>query len=74
MSCLLLQDKDRLLVVSLRDLPLCPLFPRYRLTFNNFAIVESVIWLAAYIKKGDHGSVVAEALDLVGVRQSARSY
>jgi hypothetical protein len=28
-------------------------------------IVESVIWLAVYIKK-DQGTVVAEAVDLVG--------
>jgi hypothetical protein len=34
--------------------------------YNIFTIVESVIWLAAYIKKEDHGSVVAEAVDLVG--------
>ena len=39
----------------------------HRLLLTNICVlVESVIWLAAYVKKEDHGSVAAEAVDLVG--------
>ena len=43
---------------------LCFLGTHRHLITNIFTVVESVIWLAAYIRK-DHGSVVAEAVDLV---------